>query len=172
MLRRCHTARPYPLVQSWWIDEAGFWSKTYVCLSCCVSLHIDDPEAGMQRPPSTHKLKQSHPDRPRPRPTPPTASRYTANMARFFGSLLVLLSCVALSYAHNIQLRAHSRECFHEMLHADDRMTVTFQVGDREFGGSGNLDLDFWVSGIACSLRKRSIGTWRTRRGFWRMRRC
>jgi hypothetical protein len=24
-------------------------------------------------------------------------------------------------------------------------MTVTFQVGDREFGGSGNLEVDFWV---------------------------
>ena len=24
-------------------------------------------------------------------------------------------------------------------------MTVTFQVGDREFGGSGNLDIDFWI---------------------------
>lgn len=24
-------------------------------------------------------------------------------------------------------------------------MTVTFQVGDREFGHSGNLDVDFWV---------------------------
>ena len=45
----------------------------------------------------------------------------------------------------NIQLRAHSRECFHETLHKDDKMTVTFQVGDREFGGSGNLDVDFWV---------------------------
>ncbi|KAM0696948.1 hypothetical protein Q7P36_003019 [Cladosporium allicinum] len=81
----------------------------------------------------------------RPRPPPTTASRYTANMAPVFNSLLVLLSCVMLGYAHNIQLRAHSRECFHEMLHADDRMTVTFQVGDREFGGSGNLDLDFWI---------------------------
>ena len=66
-------------------------------------------------------------------------------MALTINSLLVLLSCVVLGLAHNIQLRAHSRECFHEMLHADDRMTVTFQVGDREFGGSGNLDLDFWV---------------------------
>lgn len=47
--------------------------------------------------------------------------------------------------AHNIQLKAHSRECFHETLHADDKMTVTFQVGDREFGGSGNLEIDFWV---------------------------
>jgi p24 family protein beta-1 len=24
-------------------------------------------------------------------------------------------------------------------------MTVTFQVGDREFGSAGNLDIDFWV---------------------------
>lgn len=77
-------------------------------------------------------------------------------MAPVFNSLLVLLSCVVLGYAHNIQLRAHSRECFHEMLHADDRMTVTFQVGDREFGGSGNLDLDFWVSWIvSCSVLRK-----------------
>lgn len=47
--------------------------------------------------------------------------------------------------AHNIQLKANSRECFHEELHKDDKMTVTFQVGDREFGGSGNLDIDFYV---------------------------
>lgn len=52
---------------------------------------------------------------------------------------------VSLASAHNIQLKAHSRECFHEQLHADDKMTVTFQVGDREFGGSGNLEIDFWV---------------------------
>ncbi|KAF1817245.1 transmembrane emp24 domain-containing protein 2 precursor [Eremomyces bilateralis CBS 781.70] len=24
-------------------------------------------------------------------------------------------------------------------------MTVTYQVGDREFGGSGNLEIDFWI---------------------------
>jgi len=30
-------------------------------------------------------------------------------------------------------------------LHKDDKMTVTFQVGDREFGSAGNLDVDFWV---------------------------
>ncbi|KAL2757532.1 hypothetical protein ACRALDRAFT_1074536 [Sodiomyces alcalophilus JCM 7366] len=53
-----------------------------------------------------------------------------------------LLQSVA---AHNIQLPAHGRECFHENLHRDDKMTVTFQVGDREFGGSGNLDIDFWI---------------------------
>lgn len=56
-----------------------------------------------------------------------------------------LCGLFAISSAHNIQLKAHSRECFHEELHSDDKMTVTFQVGDREFGGSGNLDIDFWV---------------------------
>lgn len=60
-----------------------------------------------------------------------------------FVALWSLLSGTA---AHNIQLKAHDRECFHENLHRDDRMTVTFQVGDREFGGAGNLDIDFWVS--------------------------
>lgn len=57
----------------------------------------------------------------------------------------VLLGFAALASAHNIQLKAHSRECFHEQLHKDDKMTVTFQVGDREFGSAGNLDVDFWV---------------------------
>jgi hypothetical protein len=64
--------------------------------------------------------------------------------------LLSVLSLLALSNAHNIQLKSHSRECFHETLHKDDKMTVTFQVGDREFGGSGNLDVDFWVGGVLC----------------------
>lgn len=64
-----------------------------------------------------------------------------------------LCGFLALASAHNINLKAHSRECFHEQLHADDKMTVTFQVGDREFGGSGNLDIDFWVRTIhLCSL--------------------
>ncbi|MCJ1308063.1 p24 complex component [Agyrium rufum] len=58
---------------------------------------------------------------------------------------LALLLCITSAVAHNIQLAAHSRECFHEELHKDDKMTVTFQVGDREFGGSGNLEIDFWV---------------------------
>ena len=47
--------------------------------------------------------------------------------------------------AHNIGLPAHGRECFHETLRKGDKMTVTFQVGDREFGSAGNLDIDFWL---------------------------
>ncbi|KAK1094400.1 hypothetical protein LTR48_000389 [Friedmanniomyces endolithicus] len=66
-------------------------------------------------------------------------------MARSLDLLLLLTSFFAFTYAHNIQMKAHSRECFHETLHKDDKMTVTFQVGDREFGGSGNLDIDFWI---------------------------
>jgi len=66
-----------------------------------------------------------------------------------FSSLLVVLTAslalIDVSSAHNIQMKAHSRECFHEQLHSGDKMTVTFQVGDREFGNSGNLEVDFWV---------------------------
>lgn len=72
----------------------------------------------------------------------PTLSTTTMS---FLDLLLVLLSAAALSNAHNIQLHAHSRECFHETLHTDDKMTVTFQVGDRDFSGGGSLDIDFWV---------------------------
>jgi len=87
-------------------------------------------------------------------------------MAPTLNSLLVLLSCVVFAFAHNMQLRAHSRECFHEMLHADDRMTVTFQVGDREFGGSGNLDVDFWVSGnVGIQEKDKKERHWKHQRG-------
>ena len=66
-------------------------------------------------------------------------------MPSFLAFSLAFLSIFPLALSHNIQLGAHSRECFHEQLHRDDKMTVTFQVGDREFGGSGNLEIDFWV---------------------------
>ena len=70
---------------------------------------------------------------------------------QFFSPSKLLLAAGLLNaaLAHNIQLPAHGRECFHEQLHKDDKMTVTFQVGDREFGSAGNLDIDFWV----CSLK-------------------
>lgn len=66
---------------------------------------------------------------------------------RFSAATLLVsaLGWFSVATAHTIQLKAHSRECFHEALHKDDLMTVTFQVGDREFGGSGNLEIDFWV---------------------------
>lgn len=65
-------------------------------------------------------------------------------------SLLLFISSVFLPFsnAHNILLKAHSRECFNEVLRKGDKMAVTYQVGDREFGGSGNLAIDFWVSDI------------------------
>ncbi|RDI87203.1 hypothetical protein Vi05172_g2657 [Venturia inaequalis] len=56
-----------------------------------------------------------------------------------------LLALIGLTAAHNVQLKAHTKECFHEQLHADDKMTVTFQVGDREFGSGNNLHIDFWI---------------------------
>ncbi|KAI9853407.1 MAG: p24 complex component [Vezdaea acicularis] len=59
--------------------------------------------------------------------------------------LVAVAALITNTLAHNIKLAAHSRECFHEELHKDDKMTVTFQVGDREFGGSSNLEIDFWI---------------------------
>lgn len=59
--------------------------------------------------------------------------------------LAVATVAFQLASAHNIVLPAHGIECFHESLHRDDKMTVTFQTGDREFGAAGNLDIDFWV---------------------------
>lgn len=67
-------------------------------------------------------------------------------------TLVAGLGWLGLAAAHNIQLKAHSRECFHEELHRDDKMTVTFQVGDREFGGSGNLEIDFFVRFLPAPL--------------------
>ncbi|KAI1630095.1 emp24/gp25L/p24 family/GOLD-domain-containing protein [Exophiala viscosa] len=60
--------------------------------------------------------------------------------------LAAFAGLIGAGLAHNIQLKAHTRECFHEELHKDDKMTVTFQVGDRENGGSGNLDIDFYIT--------------------------
>ncbi|ETS87673.1 hypothetical protein PFICI_01501 [Pestalotiopsis fici W106-1] len=67
---------------------------------------------------------------------------------QLFSSVALLLSAGLFQavLGHNIQLPAHGRECFHEQLRRDDKMTVTFQVGDREFGSAGNLDIDFWIS--------------------------
>lgn len=67
---------------------------------------------------------------------------------QFLSASSLLLAAAGLFSAvtaHNIQLPAHGRECFHEQLHKDDKMTVSFQVGDREFGSAGNLEIDFWV---------------------------
>ena len=80
----------------------------------------------------------------------PSDSRSSANprptmRISTFSVLAAASSLVGLVSAHNIQMKAYMRECFHEQLHKDDKMTVTFQVGDREFGGSGNLDIDFWI---------------------------
>lgn len=73
----------------------------------------------------------------------PPSQRHSATM--HLPLLAAALTALQLAAAHNIALPAHGLECFHENLHHDDTMTVTFQVGDREFGSAGNLDIDFWV---------------------------
>ena len=68
-------------------------------------------------------------------------------MRLFSAAKALLAAAVAFqaASAHNIVLSAHGVDCFYENLHKDDTMTVTFQVGDREFGAAGNLEIDFWV---------------------------
>ena len=86
----------------------------------------------------------------------PALKHHLSKMKPTFLSTSVVLAALATrTIAHNIQMGAHSRECFHEQLHKDDKMTVTFQVGDREFGGAGNLEIDFWVRTLPplCTVR-------------------
>ncbi|MCJ1428999.1 p24 complex component [Sticta canariensis] len=64
---------------------------------------------------------------------------------QYISNLCVWIALAGIVLGHNIQMGPHSRECFHEQLHRDDKMTVSFQVGDREFGGAGNLEVDFWI---------------------------
>lgn len=93
---------------------------------------------------STLSIHQAHPQYP-PLLTLSTSAVAKMRLPFLAAALLALLTTTSL--AHNIQMGAHQRECFHEMLHKDDKMTVTFQVGDREFGGAGNLEIDFWIVG-------------------------
>lgn len=95
---------------------------------------------------STRLLQPAHHQIPPPYLSPFPLS--STMRLLFFAALLGLLNT---SLAHNIQMGAHQRECFHEALHKDDKMTVSFQVGDREFGGAGNLEIDFWV-GAPCRV--------------------
>ncbi|KAI5857961.1 emp24/gp25L/p24 family/GOLD-domain-containing protein [Tricharina praecox] len=65
---------------------------------------------------------------------------------RSFSTLILGVAALAVSAAaHSIQLHPHTRDCYHETLHREDRMTVSYQVGDREFGSAGNLEIDFWI---------------------------
>ncbi|RDA95979.1 hypothetical protein CP533_5875 [Ophiocordyceps camponoti-saundersi (nom. inval.)] len=75
---------------------------------------------------------------------PPTPSR--SPLATAWTTTLLLLLQATTVLSHNIVLPAHGLECFHENLHREDTMTVTYQIGDREFGSAGNLDIDFWIT--------------------------
>ncbi|CDZ96828.1 copii-coated vesicle protein [Phaffia rhodozyma] len=76
-------------------------------------------------------------------------------------SLLVLgLGCfLSLARAHSIEIAAGAKECFFEDLHTEDKMTVTYQVGE-----GGHLDIDFWLknpsSTIIYSQHRQPTGTY------------
>lgn len=71
---------------------------------------------------------------------------------------LVLVSVLVPASAHTIDLAASSRDCYFEDLHAEDKMTVTYQVA-----GGGHLDIDFWMKGpgdkMMTDQKKRDTGT-------------
>jgi len=80
---------------------------------------------------------------------------------RPFSYFLAGAALVASVAAHSIQIVPHGRECFHETLHKEDRMTVSYQVGDRELGNAGNLEIDFWIhdpNGKVLDNRKATSG--------------
>ncbi|KAG9301518.1 hypothetical protein G9A89_008370 [Geosiphon pyriformis] len=52
-----------------------------------------------------------------------------------------LLTFICVAVAHTINLVPYGKECFFEELHKDDKITITFQVGD-----GGNMDIDFWIT--------------------------
>ncbi|KAK4052867.1 p24 complex component [Microbotryomycetes sp. JL221] len=96
----------------------------------------------------------------------PLTSVRGSEAGRSFGYRLLLLVvvvvvlCARTSSAHTIDLGAGARECFFEDLHAEDKMTVTYQVA-----GGGHLDIDFWLSGppgdrVMYELRKKDTGTY------------
>ncbi|GBB87867.1 hypothetical protein RclHR1_14360006 [Rhizophagus clarus] len=60
---------------------------------------------------------------------------------RFLLVIFLFLSAICLAAAHTIAIPANTKECFFEDLQIDDKMTITFQVGD-----GGHLDIDFWIS--------------------------
>ena len=60
-------------------------------------------------------------------------------------AILPLLSLSTVAQALYFFIDGTQPKCFFEDLHKGDRMTVTFQVADREFGRAGDLHIDFWV---------------------------
>jgi len=71
---------------------------------------------------------------------------------------MVLLLSLVLTFApflvsgHIIEVNAGKKECFFEDLHANDKMTVTYQVG-----GGGHLDIDFWLQAPAEKVLHKQI---------------
>lgn len=62
-----------------------------------------------------------------------------------FVAFVVLLLANVCS-GHIALLPPRGKECFYENLKANDELSVTFQVGDRDVGSTEQLHCDFWIS--------------------------
>ncbi|CAG8585751.1 7584_t:CDS:2 [Paraglomus occultum] len=58
-----------------------------------------------------------------------------------FVVIAVLILGIQQAVAYTIVVKAGTKECFYEDLHKDDRMTLTYQVGE-----GGHLDIDFTMT--------------------------
>ncbi|CAG8498817.1 2168_t:CDS:2 [Paraglomus brasilianum] len=58
-----------------------------------------------------------------------------------FVVIAALILGIQQTVAYTIVVKAGVKECFYEDLHKDDRMTITFQVGE-----GGHLDIDFTMT--------------------------
>ena len=68
-------------------------------------------------------------------------------MRSFLVFVFALFSVFCLVESYTITIPPGAKECFYEELHHEDKMTITFQVGD-----GGHLDIDFWVIILIQSL--------------------
>ncbi|KAJ3052009.1 p24 complex component [Rhizophlyctis rosea] len=75
--------------------------------------------------------------RPISLPSPPKG---TSTLLFFLISLVLIPRALAYN-AYSVIVPANKKECFYEILEKDDRLDLTFQVGD-----GGNLDIDFWIT--------------------------
>ncbi|KAJ3034170.1 p24 complex component [Rhizophlyctis rosea] len=74
--------------------------------------------------------------------TGPQETKWPLEKINAFSGKEVLSVPRASAYnAYSVIVPANKKECFYETLEKDDRLDLSFQVGD-----GGNLDIDFWIT--------------------------
>lgn len=66
---------------------------------------------------------------------------------------ILILCILGVASGHNVLLPSHGKICFFEQLRANDELSVSFQVGNRDAHSSDQLTADFWVSKVVPNLK-------------------